>query len=158
MVRARRTLAILLALAAGVPRTAFAQAIAGTVHDASGAALPDVTIEATSAALMEMVRTVVSDGSGQYRIEGLRPGLYTITFTREGFRPYILEGIEISSAFTAGINAQLEPGLVAESITVIAAPPAVDVHSAAAAITLPGDIVRTLPTVRSYNSLVVLIP
>jgi len=158
MVRARRTLAILLALAAGVPRTAFAQAIAGTVQDASGAALPDVTIEATSAALMEMVRTVVSDGSGQYRIEGLRPGLYTITFTREGFRPYIREGIEISSAFTAGINAQLEPGLVAESITVIAAPPAVDVHSAAAAITLPGDIVRTLPTVRSYNSLVVLIP
>ena len=92
MVRARRTFAILLALAAGVPGTAFAQAIAGMVHDASGAALPDVTVQAESAALMEKVRTVVTDGSGQYRIEGLRPGVYTITFTREGFRPYVRDG------------------------------------------------------------------
>jgi hypothetical protein len=158
MVRAPRTLVILFALVAFVPGTAFAQAIAGTVHDASGAALPDVTVEAMSAALMERVRTVVSDGSGQYRIESLRPGVYTITFTREGFRPYIRAGVEISSAFTAGVNAQLEPGPVEESITVTAAPPVVDVRSAAAATTLPGDIVRTLPTVRSYNSLVVLIP
>src|SRR5262245_28375141 len=82
MVRARRTLAFLFALAAGVPGTAFAQAIAGTVHDASGAALPAVTVEAASAALMERIRTVVSDGNGQYRIEGLRPGVYTVTFTR----------------------------------------------------------------------------
>jgi Carboxypeptidase regulatory-like domain len=103
MVRAPRTLVILFALAAFVPGTAFAQAIAGTVHDASGAALPDVTVEATSAALMERVRTVVSDGSGQYRIESLRPGVYTITFTREGFRPYIRAGVEISSAFTAAL-------------------------------------------------------
>src|SRR5215470_10317640 len=128
MVGARRTLAILLALAAGVPGTALAQAIAGTVHDASGAALPAVTVEATSAALMERVRTVVSDGSGQYRIEGLRPGVYTIIFTRGGFRPYVREGVEISSAFTAGVNAQLEPGPVEERITVTAVPPAVDVH------------------------------
>src|SRR5262245_36005762 len=158
MVRAFQTLAILLALA-GVAATAFAQTIAGTVRDASGAALPDVTVEATSAALMERVRAVVSDSSGQYRIEGLRPGVYTITFTRKGFRPYVQVGVEISSAFTAGVNAQLEPGPVAEKITVTAAPPAVDVRNAAAsATTLPGDVVRTLPTVRSYNSLVVLIP
>src|SRR5262245_38047910 len=158
MVRARRTLALLFALAAGVPGAAFAQAIAGTVHDSSGAVLPDVTVEATSAALMERVRIVASDGSGQYRIEGLRPGVYTITFTRAGFRPYVRVAVEISSAFTAGINAQLEPGPVAESITVTGTPPAVDVRSAAAATTLSDDIVRTLPTVRSYNSLVVLIP
>src|SRR4029079_2840183 len=107
---AGRMLAILFALTVGVSGTASAQAIAGTVHDASGAALPNVTVEATSAALMEGVRTVVSDGSGQYRIEGLRPGVYTITFTREGFRPYAQSGVEISSAFTAGINAQLELG------------------------------------------------
>src|SRR5262245_24839451 len=127
MVPAPRMLAILLALAASVPGTAFAQAIAGTVQDASGAALPAVTVEATSPALMERVRTVVSDGSGQYRIEGLRPGVYTVTFRREGFRPYVREGVELSSAFTAGINARLEPGPVEESITVTAAPPAVDV-------------------------------
>ena len=158
MVGARRTLGILFALAGCLPGTVFAQAIAGTVRDASGAALPNVTVEATSAALMERVRTVASDSSGQYRIEDLRPGVYTITFTRAGFRSYARAGVEISSAFTAGIDAQLEPGPVAESITVTAAPPAVDVRNAAAATTLTGDIVRALPTVRSYNSLVVLIP
>src|SRR5262245_35107352 len=158
MVRARRTFTMLLALALSVPGAASAQSIAGTVHDASGAALPDVTIDARSAALIERVRTVVSDGSGQYRIEGLRPGVYTITFTRSGFRPYVRDRVEISSAFTASINAQLEPGPVEERITVTATPPAVDVRGAAAATTLPDDIVRILPTVRSYNSLVVLIP
>ena len=158
LVRACRTFAFLLALAAGVPCGAFAQAIAGAVHDASGAALPDVTVQAESAALIEKVRTSVTDGSGQYRIEDLRPGVYTITFTREGFRPYVREGVQITSAFTASVNAQLALGPVAETITVTAATPAVDVRSAGAATTLPADIVKALPTVRSYNALVVLIP
>src|SRR5262245_21661970 len=137
-VPACRTFAVVLALAAGVPCAAFAQAIAGAVHDASGAALADVTVQAESAALIEKVRTVVTDGSGQYRIEDLRPGLYTLTFTRESFGPYVREGVQITSAFTASVNAQLTPGPVAETITVTAALPVVDVHSAAAATTL-GD-------------------
>ena len=97
LVRACRTFAFLLALAAGVPCGAFAQAIAGAVRDASGGALSDVTVQAESAALIEKVRTSVTDGSGQYRIENLRPGMYTLTFTREGFRPYVREGVQITS-------------------------------------------------------------
>ena len=100
--------ALLLAMVAGVPSGAFAQVIAGTVQDASGAAVPDVTIDAESSALIERVRTVVTDGSGQYRIEELRPGTYTITFRREGFRPYVRTGVQITTAFvvvtTPGIS------------------------------------------------------
>jgi hypothetical protein len=158
VMRVCRMFAVVLPLAAGVPRGAFAQAIAGVVHDTSDAALPDVAVKAESAALIEKVRTVVTDGSGQYRIEDLRPGIYTITFTREGFSPYLRERVQVTSAFTATVNAQLAPGAVAETITVTAATPAVDVRSAAAATTLRGDIVKALPTVRSYNALVVLIP
>ena len=63
------------------PGLAFAQAIiAGVVKDASGAILPGVIVEATSPALIEKVRTAVTDGTGQYRIENLRPGTYTVTF------------------------------------------------------------------------------
>ena len=91
LVRAYRTFAVLLALVAGVPCGAFAQAIAGVVHDSSGAALPDVAVQAESSALIEKVRTVVTDGNGQYRIEDLRPGTYTVTFTRAGFGPYVLQ-------------------------------------------------------------------
>ena len=65
----------LLAWFVVVPTAAFAQAvIAGTVKDASGAVLPGVIVEAASPALIEKVRTAVTDGTGQYRIEDLRPG------------------------------------------------------------------------------------
>jgi hypothetical protein len=59
----------------GVPATAFGQAaVAGVVDDVTGAALPGVVVEARSPALVEKVRTAVTNGSGQYRIEDLRPG------------------------------------------------------------------------------------
>ena len=61
-----------------IPRAALAQqarsGIAGVVKDASGAVLPGVTVEAASPALIEKVRTVVTDGEGRYNIVDLRPG------------------------------------------------------------------------------------
>src|SRR6188768_2304673 len=118
LARACRMLAFLLGLASGVPCDAFAQAIAGAVQDASGAALPDVTVQAESAALIEKVRTVVTDGSGQYRIEDLRPGAYSVTFVRDGYRSHVREGVRITGVFTASVNAQLAPGVIEEAITV----------------------------------------
>ena len=56
------------------PAATFAQGIAGVVQDTSGGVLPGVTVEASSPALIEKVRTVVSDSQGQYSIVGLRPG------------------------------------------------------------------------------------
>src|SRR6476620_12345231 len=106
--RASAKALLLLALFAALPETAAAQAvIAGTVKDPSGAVLPGVVVEAASPALIEKVRSAVTDGSGQYRVEDLRPGVYTLTFTRKGFRPYVREGVQITTAFTAGVNAQL---------------------------------------------------
>ena len=62
--------------------SAYAQsAIAGVVKDSSGAVLPGVSVEASSAALIEGVRTAVTDNAGSYRIENLRPGVYAVTFT-----------------------------------------------------------------------------
>src|SRR5687768_367823 len=58
-----------------VPSAAFAQAaITGVVKDASGGVLPGATVEAASPVLIEKVRSVVTDASGQYRIIDLRPG------------------------------------------------------------------------------------
>ena len=70
---------IALAWLALAPSIAYAQAsITGVVRDTSGAVLPGVTVEATSPALIERVRSVVTDGSGQYRVENLRPGTLPI--------------------------------------------------------------------------------
>ena len=60
-------------------------AIAGVARDTSGAVLPGVTVEASSPALIEKTRTAVTDSSGQYRLLGLVPGTYTVTFSLEGF-------------------------------------------------------------------------
>src|SRR5215471_1270858 len=100
------------------PMLASAQtsSIAGTVKDASGGVLPGVTVEASSPALIEKTRTVVSDGSGQYKIIELRPGTYTVTFTLTGFTGVRREGIELTSDFTASVNADLRVGAVAETI------------------------------------------
>ena len=63
-----------------MPTLAFAQGtLTGVVRDASGGVLPGVTVEAASPALTEKVRTVVTDGSGQYRLIDLTPGTYSLT-------------------------------------------------------------------------------
>src|SRR6185503_16232451 len=121
----------LCALAMLIPSMAYAQAtIAGVVKDASGAVLPGVTVEAASPALIEKVRTVVSDGSGQYRIIELRPGTYTVTFTLPGFNAVKREGIELTGNFTATVNADLRVGAIEETVTVTGETPIVDVSSA----------------------------
>src|SRR5512133_1836166 len=94
-----------------LPVMASAQAtISGLVKDASGAVLPGVTVEASSPALIEKTRTAVTDGTGQYAIENLRPGTYSVKFTLAGFAPVEREGVELSGSFTARINADLRVG------------------------------------------------
>src|SRR3954467_2340706 len=110
---------LLLALFVALPVAASAQAvIAGTVKDPSGAVLPGVLVEASSPALIEKVRSAVTDGTGQYRVEDLRPGAYTVTFTLPGFSTFKREGIELSGSFTATVNADLKVGSLSETITV----------------------------------------
>ena len=63
-------------LLAVLPAAVYAQAagtIAGVVRDTSGGVLPGVTVEVASPALIEKVRSVVTDGEGQYKIVDLRP-------------------------------------------------------------------------------------
>ena len=68
-----------------VPTGAVAQAIGGTVTDATGGVVPGVTVEARSPVLIEQVRTGVTDGAGKYLITALLSGDYTVTFSLVGF-------------------------------------------------------------------------
>src|SRR5205823_13041914 len=90
--------ALLLALL--IPSAVFAQAsITGVVKDASGAVLPGVTVEASSPALIEKARSVVTDSTGTFRIVDLRPGVYTVTFALTGFSTVKREGLELTGSF-----------------------------------------------------------
>ena len=87
-----------------IPTLAFSQTtLAGTVRDTSGAVLPGVTVEAASPALIEKVRSAVTDNSGQYRITDLAPGSYTVTYSLTGFTRVVREDdAGFGSAVTAG--------------------------------------------------------
>jgi len=141
------------------PAVAFAQAsIVGTVRDASGAVLPGVTVEASSPALIEKTRSVTSSGTGQYSIEDLRPGTYTVSFTLPGFTTVRREGIALSGSFIATVNADLKVGGVTETITVSGEAPVVDVTSARNQQVISGDTVSEIPSSRQYSAFTHLIP
>jgi Carboxypeptidase regulatory-like domain len=141
------------------PSVVYAQAsIAGVVKDASGAVLPGVTVEASSPALIEKVRSVTTDGSGQYRIVDLRPGTYSVTFTITGFTTVKREGIELTGAFNAVVNADLKVGGLEETITVTGESPIVDTQSIRRQTTLDHELLTSAPTARSWAATAVLIP
>jgi hypothetical protein len=148
-----------VALLVLIPTGAVAQAvITGSVRDTSGAVLPGVTVEASSPALIEKVRSSISDSSGQYRIETLRPGLYKVSFTLPGFSTFEREGVELTGSFTATINAELRVGSLQETVTVTGESPIVDVQSARRQTVINNEVLKAIPTVRSYNALVVVVP
>jgi hypothetical protein len=142
-----------------IPATAYAQAaITGVVKDASGGVLPGVTVEAASPVLIEKVRSVVTSGTGQYRIENLRPGTYSVTFSLPGFTTVKRDGIELSGTFVATINSDLKVGALAETITVTGETPIVDVQSARTQQTVSKDILAAIPSSRNAGGIQALIP
>ncbi len=120
--------------------------------------LPGVTVEASSPALIERVRTVVSDGNGQYRIVNLRPGTYAVTFALTGFNTVKREGVELSGAATVVANAELRVGALEETVTVTGQVPVVDVQQVTRQQVLNREVIDRVPTGRSYYALGVLIP
>jgi hypothetical protein len=142
-----------------VPAAAYAQAsITGVAKDTSGAVLPGVTVEAASPALIEKVRSAVTDGSGQYRIIDLRPGTYTVTFTLTGFSTIRREGLELPADFVSTVNADLRVGTLEETVTVTGESPIVDLQTTTKRRTLDLNLIQNIPTARGYASVMLLIP
>ena len=132
--------------------------ISGIVRDASGAVLPGVTVEASSPALIEKSRTVVTDGQGAYSIIDLRPGTYTVTFSLSGFSTVRREGVVLTASFNANVSAEMKVGALEETITVSAATPIVDVSNVAKISTTSREVMDVLPTDRNFVSFAALTP
>src|SRR5258705_181733 len=146
--------AICLAL---IPAWAYGQSIrpsvTGVVTDSSNAVLPGVTVEVTSPVLIEKVRTGVTDGSGQYRIIDLPPGVYTVTFTLAGFNTVKREALELSGSIMATVGAQLRVGALEETITVIGESPTVDVQTPRQTQVLNKEILSDMPLERTATGI-----
>jgi hypothetical protein len=137
-----------------LPAVAHAQsAIVGVVKDTSGAVLPGVTVEAASDALIEKTRSVITDGTGQYRIVDLRPGTYSVTFSLEGFQTFKRDGLELPAQFTMTINADMRVGALEETLTVTGDAPTVDVQTAVHTQVLNREAIDAIPTGRTIQGM-----
>lgn len=143
------------------PTLAAAQAatnatIAGVARDSTGSVLPGVTVEVESPALIEKIRSALTDNQGSYRIVSLPPGTYTVTFTLSGFRTFRREGIELTTGFTAPVNAELSIGDLTETVTVAAASPVVDVQNTRSVNVIRQELLQALPTNQSLQGFATL--
>ncbi|OFW15263.1 MAG: hypothetical protein A3F70_16635 [Acidobacteria bacterium RIFCSPLOWO2_12_FULL_67_14] len=148
---------LLISVAVAGAQTAVSGSIAGIVRDTSGAVLPGVTVEAASPALIEKVRTTVTDDQGRYRIVDLRPGAYTVTFTLPGFSTVRREGLELTTGFTAAVNADLRVGGVEETITVTGEAPVVDISNVRTQDVFSRDTIDALPVSKTSNGYAALL-
>jgi hypothetical protein len=145
---AMRPVVVAVALFLFLPSTAMAQtqaSIAGVARDSSGAVLPGVTVEAASPSLIEKVRATVTDDRGQYRIEALVPGIYSVTFTLPGFSTVRRVGIELAGSFSAQVHADMAVGVVEETITVSGESPVVDVQNTVQQRVIDRQVIDTIP-------------
>ena len=144
---------LLASVLAFPPAVAVAQqgGVGGVVRDPTGGVLPGVTVEAASPALIERVRTTVTGSAGRYQITNLRPGTYVLTFTLPGFSTLLREGVELTSGFTATVNAELTVGAVEESVTVTGAAPLIDVQNVLAQTVLRPEVLTSMPIGRDLS-------
>src|SRR5262245_8631520 len=106
----RSAVSVCVGLILLLPAMSWAQelgTVAGVVRDSSDAVLPGGTVEVSSPALIEKVRSATTDGAGQYRITNLPPGVYRVTFTLPGFSTQARDNIEVRVNFSTPINASM---------------------------------------------------
>ena len=157
--RRLRLAVLILICSVGIPAAVYAQAVHYRRRQGRvGCVLPGVTVEASSPELIEKVRSVVTDGGGQYRIIDLRPGTYTVTFTLPGFSTVRREGIALTGTFTATVNADLRVGELQETVIVTGESPIVDVQSARQQQVIDRDALTSIPSSRMFHSIAALVP
>jgi hypothetical protein len=123
-----RVVTVLLAVLTLLPFSAFAATtgnINGIVTDASGAALPGVTVTVTSPQLQGS-RSVVTNAQGEYTLSLLPPGTYRVEFALGGFDTIARDNVRVSIDTTSRLDVPMALGAVTEAITVTAEAVVVD--------------------------------
>ncbi len=93
--------------------------ISGVVKDQSGGVVPGATVTAKSLATQE-VQTAVTDAGGYYTMTTLRPGRYDVSAELDGFKKASRTGVTLDAGAAIGVEFVLEPGNLAETVTVVA--------------------------------------
>lgn len=147
----------LLFLAEASAGQAITARIVGSVQLEDGSFLPGVTVEAFSPSLVGRSVTV-TDAAGAFRLAGLAPGIYRVTFSLAGFRTAARENIPLQAEGTATLRITLQAGPITEILTVYGEIPLIDVKSAAQGTTLTRQAFQALPRGRNFDGLVTAVP
>jgi Carboxypeptidase regulatory-like domain len=149
---------------AALAKTAAAQsasnaAIRGRVTDETSAALPGVTVTASSPALIGGQAVATTDVTGTYVLPDLPIGQYQVAYEISGFQRLARQGIILTAGFNAEVNVSLKVGSVAETITVVGASPVVDTTSTTPSVNLSAQILtEVLPVTRRIQDILTTTP
>jgi outer membrane receptor protein involved in Fe transport len=152
-----------IALLLSIPLTALAQvttaAMVGTVTDPGGAKVPGAQVTARSVDT-GLSRTVTTNDEGDYRIEFLPIGKYTVEVTYTGFKKVLLSDVVLQVNETARVDVALAVGQVSETVTISEmATPAINTSTSEIARTIQSAEITSLPLVeRNVYTLLDLTP
>jgi hypothetical protein len=151
---------ILLFVTAFVPVASAqtAATVSGTVHDASNAVLPGVTVTARSGET-GLVRTAVTGPEGRFVLPQLPPGTYEIRAELAGFKPHIRPQVVLAVAQSLGLNITLQVGDLEILDVVVAKMPVINTGSSELSYLVTSEQVEQIPlNGRNYTDLALLQP
>lgn len=129
--------------------------IEGVVKDASGAVLPGATVEATANGV---VNATVTDSVGLYRFPSLPPGNYRVSANLQGFVAREVVEVRVGLGQSKKVDFALPLAGVAETVTVTAQTPLVDVRSTSRQANIRAEQVELLPKGRDFTTMVTQAP
>jgi hypothetical protein len=131
--------------------------VVGNVTDATGAALPGVTVTASGPAL-QGTATTVTDGAGAYRLVNLPPGEYKVTAVLSGFKTLEQPNVAVGLDRTVDVNLTMQMASVQETVQVEASTPTIDTQSTTIGINAKSELFNRLPVQRDFYSIARLAP
>jgi carboxypeptidase family protein len=132
-------------------------AIEGSVTDTTGAVLPGVTITAASDAHMAP-RSTTTAPDGSYRLSGLPPGNYRLSYALSGFASTGRDDVRVNLGATTTVDVSLGPGRLGEIVTVNSGGGAVDRRSTMVAAVFDARELAQLPGARTIGSILAATP
>ena len=134
----------LLFSSAALAQTGGQAGIQGTVTDNTGAVIPNASVTITNQET-KVVTKKTSSGSGLFEAAPLIPGTYTVEVTAQGFQTFRQENLTIDALRLTGINPKLSIGQTDQTVTVTAAPPALETTNATLGGVIENDTYESLP-------------